>query len=72
MVEKQDRPAIYAANSSLNSPFSANFQPNVASRGLSDQFAYERSVTDCEHNAATGPDVETEAPAITAPAAKGR
>jgi hypothetical protein len=67
--EKQNRPEIYAANSSLNSPFSANFQPNVASRGLAGQFSYERSVTDCEHNAATGPDVETVAPPT---AAKGR
>ena len=74
MVDKQNRPAIYAANSSLNTPFSANFQPMVTSRGLSGQFAYERAVADCEHNALAGPDVEAPALETTAapPAAKGR
>jgi hypothetical protein len=68
-IDKQNRPAIYAANSSLNSPFSANFEPNVASRGLSGQFAYEQALSDCERGAATGPDVPSAAPDT---AAKGR
>jgi hypothetical protein len=57
MVDKQNRPAIYAANSSLNSPYSANFQPDNPSRGLSGQFAYEQTLAACERNAGTGPDV---------------
>jgi hypothetical protein len=70
--EKQNRPAIYAANSSLNTPFSANFQPQVPDRGLSDQFAFERAVAQCESNAPTGPDVQTSMPASSAPVVKGR
>ena len=62
MVDKQSRPEIYAANSSLNTPFSANFLPNVSSRGLSGQFGYERALADCERGAATGPDVPTAVP----------
>jgi hypothetical protein len=54
IYEKRERPQIYAANSSLNSPFSANYQPDVPSRGLSDQFAYERTNAECERNAGAG------------------
>ena len=57
MVEEQNRPAIYAANSSLNSPYSANYQPDNPSRGLAGQFAYEQTLAACERNAGTGPDV---------------
>ncbi|MGD0434350.1 MAG: hypothetical protein ABSA58_24990 [Acetobacteraceae bacterium] len=58
IVDEQRRPDIYAPNSSLNTPFSANFQPDVPSRGLSGQFAYERTEADCERNAGA-PDVST-------------
>jgi len=64
--EVRDRDQIYAANSSLNSPFSANFQPMVPSRGLSGQFAYEKTIADCESNAATGGDRSTVAPPTAA------
>jgi hypothetical protein len=57
MVDKQNRPAIYAANSSLNTPFSGNFQPSVSSRGLSGQFAYEQALADCERGGGTGTNV---------------
>ena len=35
VFDRQNRGAIYSANSSANSPFSANFTPDVTSRGLS-------------------------------------
>jgi hypothetical protein len=54
MYAIRDRADIYAANPSVNTPFSANYQPDVPSRGLSKQFGYEQDRADCEHNAATG------------------
>jgi hypothetical protein len=56
MYEVRDRGAIYTPNPSVNTPFSANYQPDVPSRGLSNQFSYDQSVAECEHNAATGAD----------------
>jgi hypothetical protein len=70
MTDKQNRPAIYAANSSLNSPFSANFLPSVPSRGLSGQFAYEQTLAECERSAGTGPDVESPVQNAIPPRAK--
>jgi hypothetical protein len=54
MYEVRDRADIYAANPTVNSPLSANYQPGVTSRGLSDQFEYGRTVAECEHNTANG------------------
>jgi hypothetical protein len=54
MYEVRDRGDIYAANPTVNSPFSANYQPGVPNRGLSSQFEYSRSVADCEHSTANG------------------
>jgi hypothetical protein len=48
MYEQRDRAQIYAPASSVNTPFSANYQPDVPSRGLSNQFAYERTRAECE------------------------
>jgi hypothetical protein len=67
MYEVSNRGDIYTANPSVNSPFSANYQPDVPSRGLSNQFAYDQSLTECEHNTANG----AEGPGIAPPAAKG-
>jgi hypothetical protein len=53
IYERRSRPEIYAANSSVNAPFSANFQPDVPSRGLSGQFAFERALAECERGAST-------------------
>jgi hypothetical protein len=72
MVEAQNRPAIYAANSSLNSPYSANYQPDNPSRGLSGQFAYEQTLAACERNAGTGPDVGSPVQNTVPPGAKVR
>lgn len=54
MYEVRDRGDIYSANPSVNSPFSANYQPDVPSRGLSNRFAYEQSLTECERNSQNG------------------
>lgn len=54
VFDRQNRGAIYAPNSSANSPFSANFTPDNPSRGLSQQFAHDRLVNDCVRNTGTG------------------
>jgi hypothetical protein len=64
IVDKQRRPEIYAPNSSLNTPFSANFQPDVPSRGLSGQFAYEQTEANCEHNSGSGVDTTDTVPSV--------
>lgn len=71
MYETRSRGEIYASNPSVNSPFSANYESGIPSRGLSNQFAYDQSVTECEHNAANGADRPAVAPPPP-PAAKGR
>jgi hypothetical protein len=71
MYEIRNRSDIYTANPSVNSPFSANYQPDVPSRGLSNQFAYGQSLSECEHNAANGANVPAVQPAPS-PAFKGR
>jgi hypothetical protein len=54
MYEVRNRGDIYTANPSVNSPFSANYQPDVPSRGLSNQFAYNQSLAECERNSVNG------------------
>lgn len=71
MYDIRDRGDIYAANPSMNTPFSANYQPGVPSRGLSSQFAYEQSVAECERNARNGAERVNPLPPAP-PAAKGR
>jgi hypothetical protein len=71
MYEVRNRGDIYSPNPSVNSPFSANYQPDVPTRGLSNQFAYGQSVAECEHNNVNG----AERPAIQPPpppAVRGR
>ncbi len=63
MYEVRDRGDIYAANSTVNSPLSANYQPGVTSRGLSSQFEYGQSVAECEHNSENGAEGPTFPPA---------
>lgn len=73
MYEVRNRSDIYAANPAENSPSSAYSLAGVPSRGLSDQFAYGRSVAECERNAGTGAQrVDTPPPPPLPPAAKGR
>jgi len=44
------RDQIYASESQVNTPFSANYQPGIPSRGLSDLFARDQMVDDCVRN----------------------
>ena len=71
MYEVRNRGDIYTSNPSVNAPFSANYQPGVPSVGLSNQYAYDQSLRECEHNAANGADTPGIAPAPPA-AARGR
>ena len=74
MFDRRNRTDIYAANSSVNTPFSSSYLPGVSSRGLSGQFAYEQTVAECERNSGTGSErTEAPVPPRSAPsAAKGR
>jgi hypothetical protein len=65
MYEQRDRSRIYAANSSANTPYSANSSVGVPSQGLSGQFAYDQTIAECERNSGTGaqlPDNPTASP----------
>jgi hypothetical protein len=74
MYETRNRADIYVPNSTLNSPFSANSQVGVPSSGLSSRYAFEKSIAECEHDSATGPDQAAAPTPSPAPpsAAKGR
>ncbi len=69
IYDQHNRADIFAANSSINSPFSANYQSGVSSHSLGDQFAYGQMQTDCERNTGTGAE-RTETP--PPPVVKGR
>jgi hypothetical protein len=71
MYEIRNRGDIYTSNPSVNAPFSANYQPGVPSSGLSNQYSYDQSLTECEHNATNGAERPGIAPAPP-PAARGR
>jgi len=69
MYDRRNRADIYAPNSSMNSPQSANYVEGVTSRGLSSQFGYEQAISDCERNSGTGAPLPE---AMPAPAPKVR
>jgi hypothetical protein len=69
IFDQRNRSDIYSAEPSVNTPFSANYQPNALSRGPSGQFAYEQTVADCERGG-TSTRANTAAPAP--PPVKGR
>jgi hypothetical protein len=73
IYDARDREDIYAANPSMNSPFSANYQAGVSSRGLANEFEYRRMQTDCEHDSGPAAAEQSDTPVTTvAPAPKGR
>jgi len=72
MYEVRNRGDIYASNTSMNSPYSANYESGIPSRGLSNQFAFDQSLLECEHNAANGAEGTSIAPPPPRPPAKGR
>jgi hypothetical protein len=52
--DQQNRDQIYSPQSQVNTPYSANYTPDVSNRGLSDLFAHDRMVSDCIRNTGTG------------------
>lgn len=54
MYDRRNRAEIYSANSTINSPFSANYQPGTTNQGLSERFSFEQMVSECIRNAGTG------------------
>ena len=49
----RNRGDIYAPQSSVNAPFSANYGAGSTERGLSDQYAREAMIRDCVRNTGT-------------------
>ena len=45
--EQQNRASIYSPPPSVNTPFSANYLPDLSDRGLSELFAHDRMVSNC-------------------------
>ena len=54
MYDRRNRADIYQPNSSINTPFSANYQPGTTDRGLADQFSYDGTIRECLRNAGAG------------------
>jgi hypothetical protein len=53
---QQNRGAIFSPPTSVNTPYSSNYVPDVTDRGLSDLFTHDRLVSDCVRNTGTGTD----------------
>ena len=66
MYDRRNRAEIYSANSTINSPFSANYQPGTTNQGLAERFSFEQMVSECIRNAGTG----SERPVPPAPQAR--
>jgi hypothetical protein len=60
--DQQNRGEIYSPQSSVNTPYSANYTPGIADRGLSQLFAHDRMVNDCVRNTGTGAERTPPAP----------
>lgn len=54
VYDQQNRGAIYSPASQVNTPFSNNYLPDQADRGLSDLFSHDKLVSDCVRNTGTG------------------
>ena len=50
---QQNRAEIYSPPPQVNTPYSANYVPDVTNRGLSSLFAHDRMVSDCVRNTGT-------------------
>jgi hypothetical protein len=53
---QQNRGEIFSPQSQVNTPYSANYTPGIANRGLSELFAHDRMVSDCVRNTGTETD----------------
>jgi hypothetical protein len=54
VYDRQNRAEIYSPASSVNTPYSANYNSGISDRGLSDIFAHDKLVSDCVRNTGTG------------------
>lgn len=54
IFDQQNRGTIFSGQSQVNTPFSANWTPDVPNRGLSQAFGFDRMVNDCIRNTGTG------------------
>ncbi len=72
MFERRERAEIYAPASQMNTPFSANYTPDVPNRGLANQFFYEKTKSECERNAGTGAGSINAVTPVSAPPAANR
>jgi hypothetical protein len=62
VYEQQNRAQIYSPQSQVNSPYSANYTPDVPNRGLSDLYAHDRMISDCVRNIGTGAERPSQPP----------
>lgn len=60
IYNQRNRAAIYAPQSSVNAPFSANYLPGRPDSGLSDRYAYDAMIRDCVRN--TGSETSRDTP----------
>lgn len=51
---QRNRAEIYSPPPSVNTPYSANYLPDQADRGLSQMYAHDQLVNDCIRNTGTG------------------
>ncbi len=60
VYDLRNRAEIYTPQSSVNSPYSGNYNPGATERGLSDQYARNSMIRDCVRN--TGTETSREVP----------
>lgn len=74
VYDRRNRAEIYSRQSTVNTPFSADYESDSAGRALGDRFAFDRMVDECVRNSGTGevPITPTATPATALPAAKKR
>jgi hypothetical protein len=54
IYDQQNRGDIYRPPAAVNTPFSSNYLPGVSDRGLSEEYAHEKAISDCVRNTGTG------------------
>ena len=71
IYDRQNRAEIYSPQSSVNTPFSGNYNPGLPDRNLSQLFAHDKLISDCVRNTGTGSE-RTQPPAGQPPANQPR
>ena len=72
MYDRRNRAEIYSPHSSINTPFSANYEPGTTDRALGDRFAFDRMVDECVRNSGTGAERPVAPAPAPAPSTRGR